>query len=207
MHINRLVAYFRLVMEQAFILSISLFILSVTLPMTTKKQSIRTRSCEERLLFMLLDVILWLVSAILTNLALVMARDKDPINLLVDSAPFELHLPGSNFAGPGTDLSRRLRSSRDLRWRPSSRPNGPVDMAAYAHDVAYLRAGQDLEGRHLADLELLQEVKDLLDKGLNAIGLGEYIKAIVVWLTMTVKCSLFESRENVRLSNSKPTYA
>ena len=32
------------------------------------------------------------------------------LNSLVNKLPFEMHLPGHNFAGPGTKLNKRLNS-------------------------------------------------------------------------------------------------
>ena len=34
------------------------------------------------------------------------------LNTLVSKFPFEMHLPGHNFTGPGTKLDKRLHSDR-----------------------------------------------------------------------------------------------
>ena len=49
--------------------------------------------------------------------------------------PGEMHLPGMNFAGPGTNLDERLTSTDTYKeW---SKPVDRVDNAAYHHDLAY----------------------------------------------------------------------
>ena len=48
--------------------------------------------------------------------------------------PGEMHLPGINFAGPGTNLNERLTSTGVYKdW---SQPVDRVDNAAYHHDLA-----------------------------------------------------------------------
>ena len=49
--------------------------------------------------------------------------------------PGEMHLPGMNFAGPGTRLDLRTDSSG--RPKSDSLPVDIVDDAAYRHDMAY----------------------------------------------------------------------
>ena len=49
--------------------------------------------------------------------------------------PGELHIPGMNFAGPGTRLEYRLND--DGTPKQFSMPVDRVDQAAYYHDLAY----------------------------------------------------------------------
>jgi hypothetical protein len=49
--------------------------------------------------------------------------------------PGEMHIPGMNFAGPGTNLDKRLTST-DM-YQEWSKPVDRVDNAAYHHDLAY----------------------------------------------------------------------
>ena len=58
-------------------------------------------------------------------------------NRAVSNLPFELHLPGHNFTGPGTRLDRRLNP--DLAPRAWSKPINKVDTAAYHHDLCYAK--------------------------------------------------------------------
>ena len=56
-------------------------------------------------------------------------------NSLVNKLPFEMHLPGRNFTGPGTKLYKGLKSDETPKeW--SIRINR-VDNAAYHHDLCY----------------------------------------------------------------------
>lgn len=67
------------------------------------------------------------------------------INNLINKLPFELHIPGYNYCGPGTKLEKRLlRNDKGIN---------PLDEACKQHDIAYSQ-NQSLEARHRADLEL-----------------------------------------------------
>ena len=57
------------------------------------------------------------------------------LNKAINNLPFEMHLPGHNFAGPGTKLKKRLNP--DLTPKNWSKPINRVDEAAYHHDVCY----------------------------------------------------------------------
>ena len=54
------------------------------------------------------------------------------LNSLVNKLPFELHLPGHNFTGPGKKLYKRLNS--DGTPKEWSIPTNRVENAAYHHD-------------------------------------------------------------------------
>lgn len=69
----------------------------------------------------------------------------------------EFHLPGYNFCGPGTKLSKRLDSNDN----PVTKPVNAIDKACMRHDIGY-RDNKDLESRQLADVELIH--------GLNALN-------------------------------------
>ena len=57
------------------------------------------------------------------------------LNTLVNKLPFEMHLPGHNFTGPGTKLYKRLNpDGTPKEW---SIPTNRVDNAAYHHDLCY----------------------------------------------------------------------
>jgi len=58
-------------------------------------------------------------------------------NKAVSNLPFELHLPGHNFTGPGNKLDRRLNP--DGTQRDWSKPINRVDEAAYHHDLCYAK--------------------------------------------------------------------
>ena len=55
------------------------------------------------------------------------------LNSLVNKLPFQMHLPGHNFTGPGTKLYKRLNpDGTPKEW---SIPINRVDNAAYHHDL------------------------------------------------------------------------
>ena len=70
---------------------------------------------------------------------------KGLINSFIENVPFELHVPGYRYLGPGTKLEKKLAA------------NVPginkLDEAAKKHDIAYSRH-KDLKNRHIADKEL-----------------------------------------------------
>ena len=61
--------------------------------------------------------------------------DESFRNTYVNNPPFEMHLQGHNFSGPGTKRYKRLNS--DGRPREWSIPINRVDNAAYHHDLCY----------------------------------------------------------------------
>lgn len=64
------------------------------------------------------------------------------LNTLINKLPFELHVPGYSFCGPGTRLKKRLaRGDRGINQ---------LDEACKEHDIAYSQH-QDLQKRHEAD--------------------------------------------------------
>ena len=57
------------------------------------------------------------------------------LNSFVNKLPFEMHLQGHNFTGPGTKLNKRLiTDGTPQKWRI---PINRVDNAAYHHDLYY----------------------------------------------------------------------
>jgi predicted nucleic acid-binding Zn-ribbon protein len=72
--------------------------------------------------------------------------------------PGELHIPGMNFAGPGTRLDYRLNDNGTPK--SYSRPVDRVDQAAYYHDLAY-NQHKDTENRNIADREMLQQLDSI----------------------------------------------
>lgn len=72
------------------------------------------------------------------------------INWLIDNLPIELHLPGYNYCGPGTQLEKRLiRGDKGINI---------LDEYCKEHDIAYSRYSS-LEDRHKADIKLMKMAK------------------------------------------------
>jgi len=57
------------------------------------------------------------------------------INNAINGLPFEMHLPGHSFTGPGAKLNKRLNS--DGSWKKWSKPVNRVDLSAYYHHLCY----------------------------------------------------------------------
>lgn len=75
------------------------------------------------------------------------------INWLINHLPFELHLPGYNYCGPGTKLIKRLtRGDKGVN---------KLDEYCKNHDIAYYKSS-NLKDRHIADLVLLKMAKKRL---------------------------------------------
>lgn len=69
------------------------------------------------------------------------------VNTLINNLPFELHLPGYNYCGPGTKLFERLaRGDKGINQ---------LDEYCKAHDIAYNKS-HSLKDRHKADLILMK---------------------------------------------------
>lgn len=67
------------------------------------------------------------------------------LNAVINKLPFEAHIPGYRFCGPGTKLAKRLeRGDRGI--------NG-LDEACRDHDIEYSKV-KDVKERHIADKEL-----------------------------------------------------
>jgi Phospholipase A2-like domain len=81
--------------------------------------------------------------------------DGDFIETLNSCLPFEKHLPGMRYAGPGTRLSKRLYP--DGTPRPGSEPVDRVDEAAMRHDIQY-EMYQDRRHRLDADKVMINEL-------------------------------------------------
>ena len=69
--------------------------------------------------------------------------------------PGEMHIPGMNFAGPGTNLDERLTSTD--AYKEWSKPVDRVDNAAYHHDLAYQHF-TDPGTRKMADEIMLEQM-------------------------------------------------
>jgi hypothetical protein len=71
-----------------------------------------------------------------------------------------MHLPGMNWAGPGTRLDLRLNDDgTPKQW---SMPVDRVDLAAYHHDMSYA-AHSDTANRNVADRVMLNELDSISD--------------------------------------------
>lgn len=87
------------------------------------------------------------------------------LNRVINNLPFEMHLPGHNFTGPGTKLNKRLNP--DLTPKEWSKPVNRVDNAAYHHDVCYLKH-KDIETRNkVCDSKMINDLNDIVNPSLR----------------------------------------
>jgi len=98
------------------------------------------------------------------------------INNIIDNMPFEAHLPGMQYAGPGTNL--------DLKLLQGVKPANKLDEAAMNHDIAYSKT-RDLNKRHEADYKLQEDAWKRVKAGDSS--LGEKANAWLVTTAMKAK--------------------
>lgn len=110
------------------------------------------------------------------------------VNSVINNLPFELHLPGYNYCGPGTKLQKRLlRGDRGIN---------KLDEACMHHDIAY-QNHTDLPNRHKADLQLLNMAKQRLRS--KDAGKGEKLSS---WLVSKVMKAKIKSGAGIKTFNS-----
>ena len=98
------------------------------------------------------------------------------INKLINKLPFELHIPGYNYCGPGTKLQERLDKGQ-------SGVNG-LDEACKEHDIAYSKS-DNLSHRHKADHQLYEKAVERIKS--KDVRFGEKLAAGTVAALMKVK--------------------
>ena len=87
------------------------------------------------------------------------------ISDLINKLPFEAHLPGHNFTGPGTKLNLRL--NEDLTPKEWSKPINRVDEASYHHDICYAKNKDTKTRNQVCDKTMLAELKDIYNPTLR----------------------------------------
>lgn len=98
------------------------------------------------------------------------------VNSLINRLPFELHLPGYNFCGPGTKLEQRIaRGDKGINL---------LDEACKEHDIAYSQTN-DIKRRHIADKVLLQKALARLKS--KDTSFGERTAALAISGAMKMK--------------------
>ncbi len=79
------------------------------------------------------------------------------VNSLINRLPFELHIPGYQFCGPGTKIIKRIKRG--------DQGINPLDAACKRHDLSYLHNQDNLSARHRADYELEQRAWERVKSG------------------------------------------
>lgn len=107
------------------------------------------------------------------------ARGTGLLDKAINALPFELHIPGYQFCGPGTRLAKRLvRGDRGVN---------PLDAACREHDIVYSR-NKELTARHIADRALADRARERITA--KDSHLGERAAATAVWAAMKAKMKL-----------------
>jgi hypothetical protein len=84
--------------------------------------------------------------------------DWDFVSILNTVLPFEKHLPGMRYCGPGTKLDMRVNEYGEPY--PGNEPIDRVDEASLKHDLVYSRY-DDLRHRNEADKEMLHDLYNI----------------------------------------------
>lgn len=111
-------------------------------------------------------------------------KGRGLLNSAINNLPFELHLPGYNYCGPGTKLHKRLqRGDKGIN---------ALDNACMKHDIAY-DTYTNLADRHRADLELYKMAKQRASS--KDAGKGEKIAS---WLVSKVMKSKMKAGAGIK---------
>ena len=87
------------------------------------------------------------------------------LNTLVNKPPFEMHLPGHNFTGPGTKLYKRMNpDGTPKEW---SIPINRVDNAAYHHDLCCSKHHDIKTRNEVCDKTMLGELSGIVNSTLR----------------------------------------
>ena len=80
---------------------------------------------------------------------------KFDIQKAIDKTGIEFHIPGYNFAGPGTKLQKRLKRG--------DKPVNRLDGIAMIHDIDYSRA-KNIKDKWKADDKMIKAITNLPGK-------------------------------------------
>lgn len=84
------------------------------------------------------------------------------VNKVISALPVEMHLPGHQFTGPGTQLLHgKTRLNPDLTFKSWSKPINRVDEAAFEHDVCYLKNKDTKSRNEICDKNMLKKLADI----------------------------------------------
>ncbi|KYN09773.1 hypothetical protein ALC57_18107 [Trachymyrmex cornetzi] len=118
------------------------------------------------------------------------------LNRTINALPFELHIPGYQFCGPGTHLAKRLtRGDRGVN---------PLDVACCKHDIAYSQ-NNNLTDRHIADRILTEKARQRITASDST--LGEKTAATAIWVAMKTKTKLgmgMRKRKKIKRNRTLP---
>src|SRR5436190_1506362 len=120
------------------------------------------------------------------------------VNTAIDLLPFEAHIPGYNYCGPGTRLAQRLAKG--------DKGINPLDEACKIHDSAYAKYS-DSANRTRADKRLAETAWQRL-KAVDS-SLGERAAALAITTAMKAKTTIgggSKRKKNTPKSKGKGLY-
>lgn len=100
-------------------------------------------------------------------------RGEGLVNKTINSLPFEAHLFGYQFCGPGTQLEKRIARG-DIGINP-------LDAACKEHDIAYSTNKDSLSKRHEADHKLQEQAWQRVKSSDASVG-----EKAAAWLVTNV---------------------
>lgn len=106
-------------------------------------------------------------------------RGKGLVNWAIKNIPFEMHIPGYQYCGPGTKLKERL-----ARGDPGI---NPLDRACKEHDISYSKF-KDTEQRNIADRILAEKAWQRVKA--SDSNLSERAAALAITNIMKTKASM-----------------
>ena len=117
------------------------------------------------------------------------------LNRAINTLPFELHIPGYQFCGPGTRLTKRLtRGDTGIN---------PLDVACRKHDIAYSHSN-DLTDRHAAHKVLVKKARKYIT--VSNLALSERAAAAAVWAAMKAKTKIgMDMKPKKKMTRKKAT--
>lgn len=118
------------------------------------------------------------------------------LNWIINHLPFELHLPGYNYCGPGTKLQQRLSQG--------DKGINKLDEYCKYHDISYNNS-TSLKDRHKADIKLMKQAEKRMTA--TDASLGEKAAAYLVnkAMMMKVKTGAGLSKRKVSSNDVKKT--
>ncbi|KYN13309.1 hypothetical protein ALC57_14510 [Trachymyrmex cornetzi] len=111
------------------------------------------------------------------------------LNSAINPLPFELHIPGYQFCGPGTRLEQRL--ARD------DRGINPLDAACREHEYIEYSHSNDLTERHAADNIIAEKARKRIT------GSDSTLAATAVWAAMKAKTKIGMGLKTKKKKRSK----
>lgn len=104
-------------------------------------------------------------------------RGQGILNKIINNLPFELHIPGYQYCGPGTKLEKRLaRGDKGIN---------PLDSACKDHDIAYSQNRNNISARNAADDILAKRASQRIFS--KDASMGERAAAAIVTNAMKLK--------------------